>query len=146
MACPFFVPAGRLDAGSPTSETHVPRLPLGDAYRGVCHAQPEGFEPPDLTQRDVCNWGYARGRCECFPGTSGADAVRFSITGDRDGQIRLVYILEKDYSPVEHGLVDYTLNAARTPLTANEPLREPLALQAAAFLQSYLRRSLNPPE
>jgi hypothetical protein len=74
--------------------------------------------------RDLCNTGYARGRCDRFPAGAFADAVRFSRTADG----RLIYILEKDHAPVEHGEMD----AARDP-------REPLASQARAFLASSPR-------
>ncbi len=147
MACPFFLPTGRLDEGLPSLKTHAPRLPLGDSYRGICKATPEGFEPPEPVQREVCNCGYARGRCERFPGASGADAVRFSVTGDRDGQIRLVYIFEKNHSPLDYGLLDYSLDETqRLPEVAAELPALLLTLQARAFLQSYLRRRINTPE
>ncbi len=130
MACPFFRPIDRLDEGA---WTHAPRLPLGDPYRGTCHARPgEVLEAPEAQQRDLCNCGYVRGRCDRFPADSAADAVRFSVVSDRDGQVQLVYVLEKDHSPVKHGLLD------------NAPVSELLSSQARAFLQSYRRRSTPP--
>ena len=78
----------------------------------------------------MCNCGYARRRCSHFPDNGAADAVRFSVTGDRDGRVTLVYILEKDHAPMEHGLMDY--DATGGP--------EPLASQARAFIESYLRQ------
>ena len=115
-----------------------PRLPLGDPYGGACHAHPADIvEPPEARQRDLCNCGYARGRCDRFPGDSAADAVRFSITGEDHGRIRLIYILEKDHAPAEHGALEYAESEARLdgPHTS-----ELLARQARAFLESYLRR------
>lgn len=76
----------------------------------------------------MCNCGYARRRCSHFPDNGAADAVRFSVTGDRDGRVTLVYILEKDHAPMEHGSIDDATGA-----------REPLASQARAFVESYLR-------
>ncbi len=73
-------------------------------------------------QREVCNCGYARGLCAHFPNDANADAVRFSIVGER-----LIYILEKDHAPLEHGEV----GAGET--------REPLASLAWAFRLSYGR-------
>jgi hypothetical protein len=55
--------------------------------------------------------------------------VRFSVTGDQDGRVTLVYILEKDHTPMEHGPFDLAHEA-----------REPLASQARAFVESYLRQ------
>src|SRR5262245_54382050 len=88
------MPIERLDDGL---WLHAPRLPLGGTYRGTCHARPgEGVEE----HREFCSWGYARGRCDRFPADSKADAVRFSKTGEG-----LIYILERDCAPVEHGIV-----------------------------------------
>ena len=126
MACPFFLPVRRLDSGG---WNPAPRLPLGDAYGGSCQALVTApFEPPEAIQRDLCNSGYARGRCSRFPDNGAADAVRFSVIGDHDGRVTLVYILEKDHAPLEHGLMD----AAGA--------REPLASQARAFIESHRRQ------
>lgn len=126
MACPFFLPVRRL--GSDGSNP-APRLPLGGAYGGSCHALVSGpIEPPEAIQRDLCNCGYARQRCSHFPVNGAADAVRFSVTGHQDGRVTLVYILEKDHAPMEHG-----------PLDPAREAREPLASQARAFVESYLR-------
>lgn len=127
MACPFFLPVRRLGS---SGWNPAPRLPLGDAYGGSCHARASSpFEPPEEIQRDLCNCGYARGRCSHFPDNGAADAVRFSVTGDQDGRVTLIYILEKDHAPMEHGLMD---DATGAP--------EPLASQARAFVESYLRQ------
>lgn len=118
MACPFFKPARRLDAGG---WDPAPRLPLGDAWACECTAEC-AEQPAESTQREVCNSGYARGRCEHFPAGMEADAVRFSM-GAAGGQI---YILEKDHAPLEHGEIDATTDP-----------REPLASLARAFRESY---------
>jgi hypothetical protein len=115
MACPYFKPLRPLDSGG---WDPAPRLPLGGAWAGECTARP-GWEPPEAIQRDVCNSGYPRGRCDHFPPDARADAVRFSFSGGR-----LIYILEKDHAPVEHGEIE--------PDAAHNP-REPLASQARAF-------------
>ena len=116
-----------------------PRLPLNDAFRGVCRAgEPsngDAFEPLEKLQRELCNCGYARGWCERFPADSAADAVRFSILDDADGIVRLVYVLEREYAPVEHGIVEYSIPESR-------PISDPselLAAQARAFLEAYIR-------
>ena len=157
------MPVGELDAGA---WTHAPRLPLGGTYRGVCRAQPaDAFEPPESAQRDLCNCGYARGRCDRFPEDGAADAVRFSVTGDRDGRVKLVYIFEKDHAPAGHGALEYEIHdsrligvstvASRIPLAhargSEAPILsrdrqgavvdEVLSCQARAFLESYLRLS-----
>ena len=134
MACPFFAPADRL---SDDLWILPPRLPLNGAHRGVCHAGPEPFEPPEKSQRELCNCGYARGRCERFPASTPADAVRFSILEKRDGIVQLVYIRERDYSPIEHGRIEYSIDGSE--LRGEVPLI--LAAQARAFLTAYLLRA-----
>jgi hypothetical protein len=118
MACPFFKPARRLDAGG---WDPAPRLPLGDAWAGECTAGC-AEQPAESTQREVCNSGYARGRCEHFPAGMEADAVRFSMGVDG----RLIYIFEKDHAPLEHGEIDAATDA-----------REPLGSLARAFRESH---------
>jgi hypothetical protein len=73
---------------------------LGGAWSGFCAALAGGsFEPPESVQRELCNCGYARGKCAYFPEGDSADAVRFASQGDR-----FIYILEKDHAPVAFGL------------------------------------------
>ncbi len=116
MACPFFEPRELLPPGF---WTHRPRLPLGDAYSGLCHAR---GDPSGEHQYELCNHGYARGLCEHFPASCSTDAVRFSVTCEEP--LRLVYILEKDHAPIEHG-----------ELAPNSIV----VSQACAFVASYLR-------
>lgn len=116
MACPFFKPSRRLDAGG---WDPAPRLSLGDAWGGECTAGCSE-QPAESIQREVCNSGYARGHCAHFPDDAGADAVRFSFTGER-----LIYIFEKDHAPLEYGEID----------SESDP-REPLASLARAFRES----------
>ncbi len=118
MACPLFKPVRRLDAGG---WDPPPRLPLGDAWAGECTAGC-AEQPAESTQREVCNCGYARERCEHFPAAMEVDAVRFSMSLDG----RLVYIFEKDHAPLENGEID----------PATDP-REPLGSLARAFSESY---------
>jgi hypothetical protein len=119
MACPFFKPLRQLDAAG---WRPAPRMPLGAIWGGECCANAAApFEPPEAGQRDLCNLGYARGRCRHFPAEAAADAVRFSPE-ERGGAVRLLYILEREHVPVEFG--------------AAEALPEPLATQAAAFMHA----------
>jgi hypothetical protein len=99
-------------------------VPLGESYSGHCHAS---GEPSQDDQRDLCNHGYARGLCDRFPAACLADAVRFSVACEKP--LRLVYILEKDHAPVEHGELDSRLLAPTAILAA----------QARAFLASHMR-------
>jgi hypothetical protein len=121
----------------PLSREHwlrAPRLPLGDAYRGLCHAGPEPFEPPIDSQEDVCNCGYARGRCDRFP-AEGADAIRFSVIADDEARIRIVYVFERAHAPDGHGVIEYLKSAAKVETDVDVRL----LAQARAFIGSYLR-------
>jgi hypothetical protein len=135
VACPFFVPSRRLEIAG---WVRPPRFPLGDPFGGACHAQPaEIVEPPEARQRELCNCGYARGRCDRFPGGSAADAVRFSVTDDSPSRLLLVYVVEKDHAPAEFGTLQYAIDDAR--LEAPD-ISDILVQQARAFLESYLSR------
>ena len=86
MACPYFYPL------APAADVQQPaRAPLGRVHGGRC-------ENGGDAGTDACNFGYARGRCVSFPDSAVIDAVRFTAL-----QGRIVYVLEKDYLPVEHG-------------------------------------------
>jgi len=117
-------------------------MPLGDAWRGVCRARPEGEwlpEPGILEQ--LCNLGYARDRCTRFP-DEGPDAVRFAISQDQDGLIRLYWVVEKNHLPFAHGPLEYA-RAEGCFRTAHPDAR--IAQQAQAYLSSYLRRTQDRP-
>jgi hypothetical protein len=127
MPCPFFFPVARLDRGD---WIHAPRLPLGDPYRGVCHAIPaELFEPPESDQRELCNCGYARGKCGRIP-LEAPDAVRFSVVDDSDGRLKITWVVEKDHMPLDFGIVE----CAEGSMAGFNAL---LAAQADAFVRSY---------
>jgi hypothetical protein len=105
MACPYFLPEGVTD------RLVAARAPLGRIFTGVCQA---GANTLSL---EHCNFGYGRGVCANFPQDAAIDAVRFT---HYDG--KLIYVLERDCSPVEHGAA-----ASLDPLGV-------IARQAAAFL------------
>lgn len=130
MACPFFVPVEPLGRDH---WLHAPRFPLGEAYRGVCQARAEPFTPPESSLEDVCNCGYARGRCDRFP-QDAADAVRFSVIAENEEHIRVVYVLERDHAPESHGVVEYSKATAEIVGAAGR-----LEAQARAFIATHLR-------
>jgi hypothetical protein len=133
VPCPFFVPEQRLEPGP---WANPPRLPLGDAYSGSCRARAgELHRPAEAHLRELCNCGYARGRCDRFPAGEAADAVRFSVTPGQAGRMRLVYIFERDHAPASHGAFEFAADEDLLPVPADELL----ARQARAFVESYLR-------
>ncbi len=113
-------------------------LPLGDLWSGICLAVPGGPSPPDeATLRLRCNLGYARGCCGRFPGSHGPDAVRFAIRSDDGLAVRVSYVLECGHRPFAHGSLEYRVSAAAF---TDRPAEDPIAVQACAYVRSYLRR------
>lgn len=132
MACPFFLPTERLDE---SAWPQPPRLPLGDPYRGICQAPPSPTSG-EMPLNELCNGGYARGRCPHFPAAAPADAHRFSVSSDDNSLIRICYVVERDHFPSGHGVLEYSAGG-----TLRSGPDDPLLLQQAhSFLQSYLRR------
>jgi len=134
MPCPYFIPTERFDdAGF----VHPARLPLGAGYRGLCGAPGhDGALPTDEQLTQGCNLGYAR-NCSRLPQERDADAVRFSIQRDRDGQIAIGYVAERNYLPGQHGNLLFDSGLGRW--LNLHPVARVQAL-AECFLQSYLSR------
>jgi hypothetical protein len=105
------------------------RAPLGAIFEGECERRGTGGTR-------FCNFGYARGSCAEFPDGSAVDAVRFSVSGNADGVVKIVWIFEKDHAPVEHGFLEYTKS---TGAFVAEPSGV-LGAQARIFVENYLRR------
>jgi hypothetical protein len=135
MACPYFYPVTRLGEDL---WAVPPRLPLGDAYTGECRAGAVPHHPDDMLMRTSCNSGYARGTCDCFPPDARADALRFSVRADEGDGIRVQYVFEKRCWPLDHGELCYSVSRHSF---LSEPAGDIVARQAAAFLESYLRRA-----
>ena len=113
------------------------RLPLGDLWRGACRVEATPYTPGDPTVGDLCNMGYARGRCPRYPQTDAGDAVRFLIGRDQDELIRIDYVVERDHHPHTHGALEYRRGPGGF---TNSTENTVLARQALAYVTSYLRR------
>ena len=133
MACPYFRPKARLET---SSWIVPPRLPLGDAFSGECLADAGAFQPDEARLRESCNVGYGRAACERFPQQAKRDAVRFHVAEDAGELIRIQYVFEEACWPREHGLLECS-TASREVKGADDTV---LTSQAAAFVESYLRR------
>jgi hypothetical protein len=130
MACPYFYPV-EARAGSAM-------LPLGDWWKGVCHAVAGAPQEAGASGCDTnCNLGYARGECARFPKGEGPDAVRFTISSHESTVIRIYYVVERDHHPFAHGRLEYSPAAAAF---VAPPGSATLARQAQAYVESYLRR------
>jgi len=125
MACPHFYPTAAM---APSSAI----LPLGDAYTGECRA---GAAPDQVTMREICNMGYARGRCAGCP-EEGPDAVRFAVAGHNAGVISIRCVVERDYLPFWNGTLTYSESIRAVSGATNAVLER----QAGAYAESYLRR------
>ena len=125
-------------------------LPLGEWWKGVCHAAPGAPQAEsgaaggggcdigcDTECNTECNLGYARGKCARFPDGEGPDAVRFTVSSHESTAIRIYYVVERDHHPFAHGRLEYSPAAAGfvTP-----PESATLARQAQAYVESYSRR------
>ena len=127
VACPFFKPVFR--PVTPMEWGSV-RAPLGGVFEGECEMERGAGEPR------LCNFGYARGLCASFPENAVADAVRFSVSGSSDGVVKVVWILEKDHAPVEHGALEYRESTGEF-VEAPEGV---LGAQARVFVENYSGR------
>jgi hypothetical protein len=118
-----------------------PRLPLGDGWKGTCTAPPhQGVRPGDYELREFCNFGYAS-RCPRLPEKRLWDAVRFSVSRERDGQVVIYFVCEVDHRPGEHGALEY--DCATAAWTA--PHRDArVQKMAQCYLESYLERKGRP--
>jgi hypothetical protein len=133
MACPYFYPVEARGGSA--------MLPLGDWWKGFCHAVPGAPQAADGAGgsrcETPCNLGYARGECARFPGGEGPDAVRFTVSSHESTSIVIYYVVERDHHPFAQGRLEYSPTAggfAAPPETAT------LARQAEAYVESYLRR------
>jgi hypothetical protein len=112
-------------------------MPLGDAYRGQCYADPAREWTPDAEILvGFCNMGYARSRCPRFPLDEGPDALRFAVSADDGERLSIRYAAERNYEPHSSGSVE----CRAADLRLSEPVPSPLSRQIAAFAESYLRR------
>ena len=115
----------------------TPPMPLGDTWSGICRAaQNDGWQPDAHTAQQLCNFGYAREKCARVP-AGGADAVRFSISDDRDGLIRIYWVVEKDHLPSAHGRLEYSCTDHGFKIAHADAC---IAQQAQAYIGGYLRR------
>src|SRR5512144_1255758 len=102
MPCPCFLPEAPMQRDAAPRPA---RAPLGSVYTGGCT---QGAQVDPITMVESCNFGYARGRCAAFPPDLAFDAFRFSAPRDSFGDvIEIVWIAEKEYSPVRYGRVRY---------------------------------------
>jgi hypothetical protein len=117
MACPYFWPESPIDGAG------VARAPLGGIYTGRCTAGAAELNS------DACNFGYASGRCSAFPRTAEGDAVRFSAGRNvHEDPLQITFVIEKQYSPMRHGIFRYSREAGGFIDAPDAPVLERQAL------------------
>ena len=94
------------------------------------------IEADESIQRDLCNCGYARGRCDRFPDDVAADAVRFSVVSEAEGVLRIIWVVEREHVPVGHRELEYLVAVGAF---VEPPTSDIVLAQARAFVESYLR-------
>lgn len=107
MACPYFIPTEIL---SGAHWPHRARLPLGEGWTGRCCAPGVDTLPSDDEVRDFCNVGYAlqyERKCTRCPQERDWDAIRLGVVGEDGAIVRLDYSCERDFAPVEHGVLTF---------------------------------------
>jgi hypothetical protein len=133
LACPFFAPTHRADN---IAFPHPARLPLGASWQGVCSAPGHEQAIPCDTELESCNLGYANS-CSRLPKERSCDAVRFAIANDSGETISVQFVLESNYLPAGHGIVEYDRHLS-TWISPHPDVRTQKL--AESFLQSYLER------
>jgi hypothetical protein len=133
MACPYFRPTSPLSWANWQGKL---RPPLGEFYGGQCTARGDAAFAPTPSLLENCNLGYAAGECPHFPESSGPDVVRFAVSGDESGVIRISYSYEQAHLPRSHGVLEYFCAAESWRDSGAGSL---LQQQAKAYLHSYLR-------
>jgi hypothetical protein len=104
LACPFFFPTCRSQAGA---FSHPSRLPLAGGWEGTCTAPGHEGQVPDSFE--ACNLGYASA-CPWLPLERKSDAVRFAIAQENEARSLVVYVCEKDHLPTEHGKLEFFIH------------------------------------
>jgi len=123
---------------------HPSRLPLGCGWRGHCTAPGHENETPEPDVLEAfCNLGYATG-CSWVPQDRAWDAVRFGVVAppevdDRrqSAGIRVIYVCERNYRPVERGELEFDLQRSQW-LRRHDDAR--LQKMAECFLGSFLQK------
>ena len=137
MACPFFMPAQKLNG----AWLHPARLPLGAGWGGHCSAPGhEGAQPSDEELQEFCNLGYAV-KCSRLPSQRDCDAVRFSVARDQGSRLLVWFVCETGHRPAKHGTAEYDIDH-ETWIAPLSDLRMQKMLEC--YVQSYLQRRIRP--
>jgi hypothetical protein len=137
MSCPYFIPTEIL-AGA--QWPHRARLPLGDGWAGHCCASESPVAASHDELRDFCNLGYALQydrKCTRCPESRDWDAIRVGVVGEDGAIVRLDYVCERDFAPIEHGVLTYD-RAVSSWTSTHADAR--VQLKAEAYLRVWMER------
>jgi hypothetical protein len=142
LACPYFMPMEKIEGGT---WPHPSRLPLGCGWAGHCTAPGHENQTPS---RDIleafCNLGYASS-CTWAPRERAWDAVRFGLIASAAAEgskpepssiVRICYVCERNYRPVERGELEFDAQRAEW-VRRHEDAR--VQKMAECFLRSRLK-------
>jgi hypothetical protein len=135
VSCPYFIPTEVL-AGS--QWPHRARLPLGDGFIGHCCAAQA--TPTDDELRDFCNLGYSlhyERKCPHCPESRDWDAIRVGVIGEDGSSVRLDYVCERDFAPIEHGVLTFDRAVSQWTSTHTDAR---VQSKADAYLRLWLQR------
>jgi len=98
------------------------------------------MSPAEEDLRDFCNLGYSlhyeKKCCRC-PVSRDWDAIRVGVVGEDGPLIRVDYSCERDFAPVEHGILTYDrVSASWTTAHADRRVQ----LKAEAYLSVWMQR------
>jgi hypothetical protein len=135
VACPYFFPKEKCLT---VAWAFPSRLPLGAGFCGTCRAGGAAAEttPDDVTLRDLCNLGHARG-CSRLPLGRRADSLRFAVAADKGESVVLNYVYDLDHLPVAHGQLEYDCVRQCWLSTVTDACLE---RQAECYVAMYLER------
>ena len=135
MSCPYFIPTEIL---SGAQWPHRARLPLGDGFAGHCCATQ--VTPTDDELRDFCNLGYSlhyERKCPHCPESRDWDAIRVGVIGEEGSAVRLDYVCERDFAPIEHGILTFDRSVSQWTSTHSDVRVQG---KADAYLRLWLER------
>jgi len=90
--------------------------------------------------REFCNLGYAlhyERKCSRCPESRDWDAIRVGVVGEDGTTVRLDYSCERDFTPMEHGVLTYERTTAHWTSTHADPR---VQLKAEAYLRVWMQR------
>lgn len=131
MPCPLFEPQKKTEL----AQSPLGRFPLLFEFEGACGSTtPKGGDQQHL---QICNLGYAKGRCSRFPDDFPVSAVRFHVTA-KTAQVLSVLVLEEaDHWPYFSYPIKFLIAEGRLDPEIEDRCRRAQIFQ---FCRSFLEK------